>query len=123
MQRSLMWVAQPKFSGKSVNIYRIARMGRNFDDYPGFQQIPLLLQQSVCVLRKIKINYFIFHHQKNWCNFISEHVGVCCCCQPFSCHGYNVKTLRKLIKEPWMTWQKKEIYCTMYILTYNLTAK
>jgi hypothetical protein len=23
---------------KSVNIYRIARMGRNFDDYPGFQQ-------------------------------------------------------------------------------------
>ena len=32
------------------NIYRIARMGQNFDDYPGFQQIPgmpILLQQSV----------------------------------------------------------------------------
>ena len=58
-----------------------------------------------CIIRKI--SYFIFHHQENWCDFISEHVGVCCCCQPFSCHGYNVKTLRKLIKEPWMTWQKR----------------
>ena len=38
------------FPWKSVNICRIARMGRNFDDYPGFQQIPgmpIILQQSV----------------------------------------------------------------------------
>ena len=25
------------FPWKSVKIYRLARMGRNFDDYPGFQ--------------------------------------------------------------------------------------
>ena len=25
---------------KLVEIYRIARMGQNFDDYPGFQKIP-----------------------------------------------------------------------------------
>ena len=33
-----------------VFVYRIARMGQNFDDYPGFQQIPgmpILLQHSV----------------------------------------------------------------------------
>ena len=38
------------FQWKSVNIYRLARLGQNFDDYPGFQQIPgipILLQQSV----------------------------------------------------------------------------
>ena len=38
------------FALKSVNIYRIAMMGQNFDDYPGFQQIPgipIFLQQSV----------------------------------------------------------------------------
>ena len=36
---------------KLVEIYRIARMGQNFDDYPGFQQIPgmpILFQESVC---------------------------------------------------------------------------
>ena len=35
---------------KLVNIYRIARIDQNFDDYPGFQQIPgmhILFQQSV----------------------------------------------------------------------------
>ena len=35
---------------KLVEIYRIARMGQNFDDYPGFQQtpgMPILLQHSV----------------------------------------------------------------------------
>ena len=39
---------------QSFNIYRIARMGRNFDDYPGFQQIPgmpILLQQCVLYFR------------------------------------------------------------------------
>ena len=28
---------QAKSPWKSVNIYRVARMGQNFDDYPGFQ--------------------------------------------------------------------------------------
>ena len=39
------------FSWKSVKSYRIAKMGWNFDDYSGFQQIPgmpILLQHSVC---------------------------------------------------------------------------
>jgi hypothetical protein len=38
-----------QFPWKSVKTYRIARMGQNFDDYPGFPQIPgmpILLQHS-----------------------------------------------------------------------------
>ena len=38
-----------------VNIYRIARMGQNFDDYHDFQQtpgMPILLQQSVNLVVK-----------------------------------------------------------------------
>ena len=49
LKNSVFFAAFPL---KLVNIYRIARMGQNFDDYPGFQQIPgmpILLQQSVDV--------------------------------------------------------------------------
>ena len=38
------------FLSKLVNIYGIARIFQNFDDYPGFQKIsgvPILLQHSV----------------------------------------------------------------------------
>ena len=41
------------FQLKSAKIYRIARLGIFFDDYPGYQQIPamlILLQQSVFVV-------------------------------------------------------------------------
>ena len=56
MQRALIWVnlygLEAVRRKLKNNIYRIARMGQNFDDYPGFQQIPgmpILLQQSVDV--------------------------------------------------------------------------
>ena len=41
------------FPWKLVNIYRIARMGQNFDDYSDFQKIPgmpILLQHSVLTI-------------------------------------------------------------------------
>jgi hypothetical protein len=44
------------FPWKLVNIYRIARIGQNIDDYPGFQQIPgmpILLQHSVYLLKTV----------------------------------------------------------------------
>ena len=47
---SLEWSKKDFFPWKLVNIYRIARPGQNFDDYPGFQKTPgmsILLQHSV----------------------------------------------------------------------------
>ena len=43
------------FLSKLVNIYGIARIFQNFDDYPGFQKIsgvPILLQHSVSKYEK-----------------------------------------------------------------------
>ena len=57
---------------KLVNIYGIARIFQNFDDYPGFQKIsgvPILLQHSVAYGRPLgssvsicllKINMFTY---------------------------------------------------------------
>ena len=47
---SLEWSKKDFFPWKLVNIYRMARMGQNFDAYSGYRQIPgmpILLQHSV----------------------------------------------------------------------------
>ena len=49
----------------------------------------------------------MFHHYKNGSDFVSEHVGIGRCCQPFSCQRHDVKSLRKLVQEPRMTLKSK----------------
>ena len=74
------WILLNKFFAsfpwKAVNIYRIARMGRHFDDYPGFQQIPgilILLQQSVTMQFYI-CNLFYDSFLHGSCHFFICHI-------------------------------------------------
>ena len=64
------------FPWKSVNIYRIARMGQHFDDYPGIQQIhgmPILLQKSVPMQFYI-CNLFYDSFLHGSCHFVICHI-------------------------------------------------
>jgi hypothetical protein len=58
-----MFLFFASFLSKLVNIYWIARIFQNFDDYPGFQKIfgvPILLQHSVSMRAEILQNIFVF---------------------------------------------------------------
>ena len=55
-------------------------------------------------------SYLVFHHYKNGSNFVSEHIGIGRCRQPFSCQRHDVKSLRKLVQEPRMTFKKVSIF-------------
>ena len=48
--KNIFFASSPR---KSVNIYNVARMGQNFDDYPGLQQ-----QKSKCA-HISRINLFV----------------------------------------------------------------
>ena len=49
---------------------------------------------------------FVLHKDEDRCNLIGEHVGVCCCCQPFSSQGGHIKTTRQLVEKTRMSWNR-----------------
>ena len=49
---------------------------------------------------------FMLHKDEDRCNLIGEHVGVCCCCQPFSSQGGHIKTTRQLVEKARMSWNR-----------------
>merc|ERR1712002_827734 len=55
------------------------------------------------IISLIFFETLVLHEYEHRRYLVGEHVGVCCCCQPFSSQGSNIQTTGQLVEKSWMS--------------------